>query len=494
MLRKSGYLNAFKATSLFGGVQVFRLLSNMIRFKLIAVILGPSGFGLISIFNSVLNFVVYTSNMGISSSAIKEISSVNATDDNEKKNNVVTAIYRWIFATGILGALIMILLSSKISLWSLQNYSYTKSFLLLSIAAFFMIINSGELAILQGYRELKSLAIANVFGAFIGLVISVPMYYLWGINGIVPSLILSAFLLFLLSHYYVRKVKIDYSKQTIKETINIGKGTLYLGIMMSVSSMAAYLFEVCIKSYISKNGGTIDVGLYQAGWTINTSYIGIVLTAMATDYFPRLTSVSENKVETKKVITEQTEITILLLTPLVAIMLSFLPFFVKLLYTNEFLSIITMTSIMLIGSFYKISTVAINYLFLAKGDGKIFMWNEIIISVVSLFTCMVGYHYYKLIGIGIAYTINYIIYFILVIYLANKKYGFSFEKNYWKIFLKYSVIIFLIFIIGLLLGYTNLSYMIFSIFILVLSVFIYKDFNKRIDLKEIVLKFYRKNK
>lgn len=493
MQKKTGYTNALKSTSLFGGVQVIRLLSNMVRFKLIAVILGPSGFGLISIYNSILNFIVYTSNMGISSSAIKDISSVIASGNEEKKDNVVTAIYKWIFATGILGAGIMILFSSKISLWSLQNYNYTKSFILLSIAVFFMVINSGELAILQGYRELKFLAIANVLGAFVGLLVSVPMYYLWGNDGIVPSLVVSAFFLFLLSHYYIRKLKINYKKQTVQNTIDIGKNTLYLGIMMSVSSMAAYLFEVCIKSFITKIGGTIDVGLYQAGWTINTSYIGIVLTAMATDYFPRLTAISDNKNQIKKVITEQTEITILLLAPLVAIMLSFLPFFVRLLYTNEFLSITTMTSIMLIGSFYKISTVAINYLFLAKGNGKIFMWNEIIISIISLLTCILGYYYYNLIGIGIAYTLNYIIYFVLVLLIAKKKYDFSFEKDYWNIFIKYSVFILLIFIISIFFKYTMWSYFLFFFIDLVFGYFVYNDFKKRIDIKNIISKF-SKNK
>ena len=42
----NSYKNIFKATSLFGGVQIYQILINVIRSKFIALLLGPYGVGI----------------------------------------------------------------------------------------------------------------------------------------------------------------------------------------------------------------------------------------------------------------------------------------------------------------------------------------------------------------------------------------------------------------------------------------------------------------
>ena len=49
---RKGYRTAFKATSLFGGVQVVTILIGILKSKLVAVWLGVTGFGIMGLFNS----------------------------------------------------------------------------------------------------------------------------------------------------------------------------------------------------------------------------------------------------------------------------------------------------------------------------------------------------------------------------------------------------------------------------------------------------------
>lgn len=474
----TGYKTAFKATALFGGVQVFRVIINMLRFKLIAVILGPSGFGLIGIYNTIISFIQSTTSFGMASSAVRDISCAEIND----KPKIVTALYQWFFGTGVLGALVMVLLSPLISKWSFENDSYILPIIFLSSAVFFQTINSGELAILQGHRDMKSIAKVNIFGSIIGLLVSLPFYLIWQDKGIVPSLIGSSFLLFMISNFYVRKLKINYVKKNIKESYLIGKQTLKLGMMLSLSAILVSLVELTVKSFLSRTSGTEIVGLYQAGWTINTSYIGLVLTAMSTDFFPRLSTVIYDKVQTKNVVTQQLEIALIILGPLITVMISFLPLVVTLLYSKEFLSIIPMTMIMLLGAIFKTVSWAISYVFLAKGDGKLFFFNELVINVVVVITSILFFNFWGLIGIGFAYSLNYFIYFLLVYFRAKKIYDFSFATGFWSLFIKYSSVCLLTYISLFSFGFNMNGYFIGALLSIICVVLSVKDLNKRVDI------------
>ena len=70
------YSHVLKYTGLFGGVQGLNIIMGLLRNKLIAVLLGPSGMGLASLFNSSINFISQATNLGISFSAVKNISEI----------------------------------------------------------------------------------------------------------------------------------------------------------------------------------------------------------------------------------------------------------------------------------------------------------------------------------------------------------------------------------------------------------------------------------
>ena len=54
---KNSYSHILKYTGLFGGVQGLNMLVGVVRNKFTAMFLGPSGMGLLSLFNSTSNFL-----------------------------------------------------------------------------------------------------------------------------------------------------------------------------------------------------------------------------------------------------------------------------------------------------------------------------------------------------------------------------------------------------------------------------------------------------
>lgn len=74
MKKNDSYNHILRYTGLFGGVQGLNILVGIVRNKLVAMILGPDGMGLISLFNSTIKLVSDSTNFGVSVSAVKNIS------------------------------------------------------------------------------------------------------------------------------------------------------------------------------------------------------------------------------------------------------------------------------------------------------------------------------------------------------------------------------------------------------------------------------------
>lgn len=134
--KKEQYKNVFKSTFLFSLVQVVRILVGLIKNKVIAILLGSEGLGIISIFQNTLNFIKTGAGLGISQSAVKDISEANASGDKNTISRIISIVLKVVLFTSFLGAIITIVLSPFLSRWGFGDNHYTFSFILLSIAIF----------------------------------------------------------------------------------------------------------------------------------------------------------------------------------------------------------------------------------------------------------------------------------------------------------------------------------------------------------------------
>ena len=92
--KQSSYRSIFKATSLFGSVQVFQIIIQVVKSKFIAVLLGPAGVGIIGLYQSGVQLVQNITNMGLASSAVRDVSVAFGLKDYNRINQVVTTIRR----------------------------------------------------------------------------------------------------------------------------------------------------------------------------------------------------------------------------------------------------------------------------------------------------------------------------------------------------------------------------------------------------------------
>jgi O-antigen/teichoic acid export membrane protein len=487
---KSSYRQIMKATSIFGGVQVFQILIGIIRSKFIAVLLGPLGMGIAGLLTSTIGFIALLTNFGLSTSAVRYISAAYSTGNEKRLATIAKVFRRWVWITGLLGTILTATLSQWLSEIAFGNRNYTIVFVWISITLLLNQLSAGQTVILRGMRQINYMAKASLSGSVIGLFTNIPLYYAFGLDGIVPGIIIASITTMLFARYYARKINLIPVYVSKARTIAEGKGMLKIGFMISLSGLITQGASYIVRIYISNTGGVDEVGLYAAGFVIINTYVGLVFTAMSSDYYPRLSAVANSNEKSKVVMNQQAEIALLILAPIIMIFLVFIKWVVLMLYSEKFTPINDMILYAAMGMFFKAASWSISFIFLAKGASKLFFWNELITNIYFLALNIAGYKYGGLAGMGISFLLAYGLYLIQVYFVSKIKYDFNFEPAFIKIFLLQLGLAILSFLAGKFVG--NPWEYIVGIVLIACSIwYSWSELDNRMELESIInSKFY----
>ena len=174
--REDSYGHVLKYTGIFGGVQGLNILIGLVRNKIVASLLGPEGMGLASLFNTAVNFISQATNFGISFSAVRHVSELFDAGDEARILHFVKVVRAWSLLTALLGMLVCIVAGPFLSDYTFSWGDHTLHFILLAPAVGLMAITGGETAILKGARQLRALAVIQIWNIFLALLVAVPLY------------------------------------------------------------------------------------------------------------------------------------------------------------------------------------------------------------------------------------------------------------------------------------------------------------------------------
>lgn len=429
MSEDKSYKHIFKTTFLFGFVQVAKLLVAVIKNKIVAILLGPSGLGVISVYNNAINLIKSGASLGIYQSAVKDVAEANSQNDKKRFSFVISVTNRIVLFTTILGLIITIFFSPLLSKWGFGDNKHTIPFICLSIAVAFDIYAENAMAVLKGMRHLQSLAKATLIGSIIALLTGVPLFFLYGENGIVPSIIISAISTAWISYMFISKINYDRIKISWKETFQTGSSMIKMGGALMLSNFLSYIFSMVIVSYIQYVGGLSNVGFYSAGSVLVISYFSMITTAMNTDYYPRIAAISKENIKIQEEVTRQSTAGLILMFPLVIIFVLFVHYVIDILYTNEFLKVVQFTDIAVIGTMLTVISNCLGYVLIVKQESKLYLWTSMVLNIIYIPIYLLLYKYFGLYGLGISYTTSIVLQLIAYWSLCYVKYQITISKG-----------------------------------------------------------------
>lgn len=422
---ENSYRNILKRISAFGGVQVFNILISLLRGKFVAMFLGPEGMGISSLYTSATNTVQQISGLGLNAAIVKETAATK--DDHAHLPHIISTALRLIIFTALLGGIVSMLLAPLLSMWTFGTTDYTTGFMLLSLSIALSTSGAGYLSLLQGLGEVKRLAKASLVGGLTGLCFCVPLYYFFGNNGIVPSIIILSGAIFLF--YFIsfrRSTCLRPSVFVWQKHKPLVKRLLGIGLVLMLGSLAGTLTNYIINAYIRLMGSVEDVGLFQAANSLTNQYVGIIFSALALDYFPRLAAAKDDGDKFNRIINRQIEIMSLIVTPLVLILILTAPLVIRIFLTADFLQVSPLIRWLGVGVMLQAISFPIGYAFIARNDKRLYIIVEVITANVVWIACSCIFYYkFQLVGLGVSLVVRTIIDNFLYFGMAYRYYRFK---------------------------------------------------------------------
>lgn len=486
-------INILKSSGIIGGAQFLNILIGLFRNKLTAYLLGPTGIGLLGLFSSILDTIRAASSFGINFSSIKTISESKSKNDINLLSQTIYVVKSWAKWTGWIGVIFVIIFSKTISLYTFKSDKYTLEISLMSIAIIFISLSQINLAILQGMQLIKKMVFASIYGALFSLLI-LPIYFYYGNNGIVPGLVLSSFISYLITMYFCSDLKFSKISQTTFNTFRLGLPMVKLGVFIVFSSIISGLGLYLVRAYLSNKGGLNLLGNFQASWTISTGYIGILLTTMQTDFLPRLTSKINYRIATRKLLNDQLEVLFIVGSPILILLIYFSKQVIFILYSSDFINATIILQWNLLSVMFIFIGWTLGVYFLAKGLGTFIFITDLFWFIIFGYIIYFGFSKYGASILGFSYFIATLLKAMLNYIILYFKLNFHFSIRNILLFTFYFSLMILSFVLVNTMHENNLIYSGFFLFFLSVSFSYYrlsKEFNIKDLLEKIKLHFLR---
>ena len=435
------YNHVLRYTSLFGGVQGFNMLMSFVRNKVVAVLLGSVGIGLIDLYNRTLSFLTAITSLIAPVASVRVLSVAHESEDVDELNKQIKIVRSWTLLTAIVAFTLCIIFSPLISEFTFHDYLHMHRVIALSPILPLVAISGSELSILKATRQLSRLAWSSFYGAIALAAISIPLYFLLGTTGIVPALVLSTAAVCAIQLCYTLPLHPWHVSPFKLSVLRQGKSLVHLSIMYTLAGIAASASELIIRSFIVSQDKVSMVGLYSAGIIITIAAAKFLFVAMDADYFPRLSGCCKRNARMNVTINRQLEVCVLLLAPFLIVFNMFMPFIVRLLFSSQFLSIVPMAILATFYMFCKAITTPIAYLPLAHSDGHIYFLLETSYYVLFSILVITFYYFWQLPGAGIALSLSNIIENVGLSLIYHKKYRFSYSHCAQQIILLQGILV-----------------------------------------------------
>lgn len=429
MSEGSSYRQILRSSSIMGGAQGINYLVSLLRVKVVAVLLGPGGVGIIGLYMSVTGLLGAVTSMGLSGSAVRAIARAEGQSDPMAVARSIRMLRRLCWVTGVLGWVATAALAVPLSQWLFKSNQHAWALALLGSSLLISSISNGQQALLQGLRRIGDVARVQVAAALVNGVVTIALYAVLRERGIVPVLVANAVVTLAFSWWFARQIDVPQVVMGWRDAVAEARPMLALGAAMMWSGVLSLLLDLFTRTLISRQFGMESAGLYQAAWTLSGMFAGFVLGAMGTDFYPRLTAVIHDRRSAIRAVNEQTEIGILLALPGLLATLALAKWVIWILYSSAFAPAADILAWMVVGVFGRVLSWPLGYIQLALGAGRWFFATEVTFLAIqaALVSWLVPQH--GPLGAAYAFAGCYVLYTVGMAWVGHRLIGFRWSAD-----------------------------------------------------------------
>jgi O-antigen/teichoic acid export membrane protein len=428
--RNLSYRRILRSTSIIGSASVINIVFGILRIKIAAILLGPAGLGLIGLLQSLMAAASAAAALGFGTVGTRQIAEASGRGDAHELAVARRALFLGTLMLAAAGGLLFWTLRHVLAAQVLHDPALSAAVGWLAVGVALTVASGSQGALLNGLRRIGDLARLSVGSALVASVVGVLVLWVWETRGVVAFVLTAPLTSFIFGHWYVAKLPpIDRVATPIRLLATQWMTLARLGMAFMVTGVLWSVGHLVVRSMIQRELGTDALGHFQASWIIATTYLGVVLAAMGTDYYPRLAAVIDDYEAANQLVNDQTDVALLLAGPLFLALVGLSPWVIELLYSDKFGNAVTLLRWQVLGDVLKVVSWPLSYVVLAAGDGRTYLLTEAL--AVGVFT-LVTWICLPFLGIesaGIAFLCIYLVCLPLLYVVARRRTGFRWKSG-----------------------------------------------------------------
>lgn len=415
-VRTAEVIKVFSSTALS---TLIRMLTGFISVKVVSEIVGPSGLAMLGQLNNFVTIMLMLASGGINNGITKYVSEFNNVDGGGVDKYIATAAKIVIGCSFFVGTLLLVF-NSLLSRELLHNESYAFIFIVFGCTVVFYGLNTMLLSIVNGFKDFKKYVSISIFDSVIGLGFSLVLVLCWGVKGALLSTVTYQSVTLLITILFLRKsawLNLRALRGKFDRVI-VGKYFRY-SLMTLVTAATVPMSQIILRQYVITNISSEQAGLWEGMNRISNMYLLVITTSFSVYYLPRLSEISRTKALRHEIFKFYKILIPILIIGLTSIY--FLRnFVINLIFSSSFGPMESLFIFQLIGDFFKIVSWVLACLMLAKTMTKTYIATELVFSFSFVLIGLLLSKLNGVVGLTQAYLVNYVIYFITMVFLFRK--------------------------------------------------------------------------
>lgn len=430
----STHRQILKASSIIGGSSLVNIVLGLLRMKVAALLLGPVGVGLAGLFQNLMSTAAVVASLGFGTAGTRQIAEAKARGPDALRTAKLAFALGTLLLTVIAGVVIW-LLRYRLAVLVLDDERMAGPVGWLAIGVALSVVGGSQSAFLAGVRRIRDVALVTIVSAIIGSVAAVAALVTFGMDGIVWFVIaMPVTTAFVGTVFVLRVPRPKATRSQPREIAEQWRLLVQLGAAFSVAGIAALGAQLGVRILIQRHLGTEALGLFQASWVIAMTYVGFVLQAMATDYYPRLSGAVADHAAAARIVNEQSEVALFLGGPILIAMIGAAPWVIHLLYSAAFVPAASLLRWQIAGDVLKLASWPVAYVLLSSGRGRAYMLTEVAAAIVFVASTWLLLPMLGIEAAGVGYFAMYLFYFPVMYVLARRTIGFAWTGRVLRLF------------------------------------------------------------
>ncbi|MFY8214258.1 MAG: O-antigen translocase, partial [Flavobacterium sp.] len=294
-LRRIARLPLFKITSLNSLSVLVKIGVGVISSKVMAVFVGPSGLALVGNFRNFITSIEALSTLGLQNGVVKYV--VDTKDDEAALKKVLATVFVSLAAMVLLISTSLVVFAQVWSSWLFgSNSDFSTIFLALALALPWYAASILLVSVLNGLGQFQQVIRVNLWGNFLGLLVSLVLVWQLHTQGALLSLVIPPALLFVVVFYYLNQ-KIHFADLLCWQAFDrqlLWQLSSY-SLMALVATVLGPLVYVQVRNLVIGQLGLVQAGYWEAMTRISSYYFLFIATLLSVYFLPKLAEAKTNK-------------------------------------------------------------------------------------------------------------------------------------------------------------------------------------------------------